>query len=236
VKIPRFELTRVDEEDTREPPQIVQVTQLPWETQIDRRGFLIMAGVALAASSRASAKENTGKSAETSPDLCEEARAHLQGVNDLVISPDGKRLISGGRDWSIKLWGLQDGALVKTLKGLEFGVNSVAISSDGKLLASGSGGGLSGTISLWSLPDGALVKTLEGHKSSVLSVAISPDGKLLGSGSWDKTIRLWSLPDGELVKTLEGHIPSPSARTESCWHRAVLTKLSNYGACRMASW
>jgi hypothetical protein len=41
MKIPRFELTRVHEDGTREPPQIVPVTQLPWDnTQTDRRGFL----------------------------------------------------------------------------------------------------------------------------------------------------------------------------------------------------
>ena len=43
---PRFELTRIYEDGTREPPEIVPVTAMPWETKMDRRGFL---GTGLAA-------------------------------------------------------------------------------------------------------------------------------------------------------------------------------------------
>ena len=33
MKLPQFELTRVYEDGTREPPQIVRVAQIPWDTQ-----------------------------------------------------------------------------------------------------------------------------------------------------------------------------------------------------------
>jgi WD40 repeat protein len=133
------------------------VTQLPWETQIDRRGFLgaaVMAGAALATTSCA---ELARTMAKISSDPCEDARAHKGDVNGLAISPDGKWLASGSDDNTIKLWSLPDGSLVKTLAGHRgeiFGngvVNSVAIAADGKLLASGS---QDDTIKLWSLPDG----------------------------------------------------------------------------------
>jgi hypothetical protein len=107
MKIPRFELTRVYEDGTREPPQIVPVTQLPWDTRTDRRGFLgaaLMAGTALAAvSSSAGTAKNTGKGAETPSDSCQDSRAHKEIVYRLVISPDGKILVSGelGQDHQI---------------------------------------------------------------------------------------------------------------------------------------
>jgi hypothetical protein len=41
MKIPRFELPRVYEDGAREPPQIVPVVQLPWDTRTDRRGFIV---------------------------------------------------------------------------------------------------------------------------------------------------------------------------------------------------
>lgn len=37
---PRFELTRVFENGNKEAPKIIPVTSLPWETKVDRRGFL----------------------------------------------------------------------------------------------------------------------------------------------------------------------------------------------------
>jgi hypothetical protein len=87
MKIPRFELTRVYEDGTREPPQIVPVTQLPWEMQTDRRGFLgaaVMAGVVLATA------------CAPTFDPCKDARAHRGTiVSGLVISTDGKWLASG---------------------------------------------------------------------------------------------------------------------------------------------
>jgi WD40 repeat protein len=191
MKIPRFELSRVDEDGTREPPRIVPVTRLPWEAKIDRRGFLgaaVMAGAALAAASCSGTSYN------------QYSRAHKDRVYGLAISPDGKLLTSRARDFSgldstKKLWSLPDGALMKTLKEK---FTSDAIGSDGKLKVSV----IYKTIEL--LRNGEL-KTLEGHKASVYSVAIHPDGKLLASGSQDKTVKLWSLPDGALMKTLEGH-------------------------------
>ncbi|MDR1728245.1 MAG: hypothetical protein LBT74_10045 [Acidobacteriota bacterium] len=64
MKIPRFELTRVYEDGSREAPQIVPVTKLPWDVQGDRRGFLgaaPMAGAVLATA-------RVGESAEPASD------------------------------------------------------------------------------------------------------------------------------------------------------------------------
>jgi hypothetical protein len=41
MKIPRFELTRVHEDRTQEPPQIVPVAQLPWDTRTGWRGLIV---------------------------------------------------------------------------------------------------------------------------------------------------------------------------------------------------
>ncbi len=145
-------------------------------------------------------------------------RTNLKGGNKyssvkaLVISPDGKNLISGSFDETsssdgktIKLWSLPDGKLLATFEEHKYSVNALAISPDGKILASDSYGDYDETIKLWSLADGKLLASLKGHKYSVRKLAISPDGKILASGSSDNSIKLWSLPDGKLLATLEGH-------------------------------
>ncbi len=63
---------------------------------------------------------------------------HSDSVQALAISPDGKILVSGSDDKTIKVWNLATGRLRRTLTGHTFWVRSVAISPDGETLASGS--------------------------------------------------------------------------------------------------
>jgi len=149
-------------------------------------------------------------------------------VSAIAISPDGRFLAAGcvvtsvRYDYTIKLYSLPDGALLKTITGPPAGAESVALTPDGRLLAAGSG---DGTILLWSLPDGTLLKTITGHSDHVKSIAISPDGRMLVSGSNDRTIKLWSLPDG---KQLPVCLMDPDANGASVTG-ARYTK--NGGAC-----
>jgi WD40 repeat protein len=137
---------------------------------------------------------------------------HMEAVNSVAFSPDGKTLASGagsGLLWSndntVRLWRVSDGKLLNTLEGHTNWVRSVAFSPDGKTLASGSD---DNTVRLWRVSDGKLRRTLEGlegHTNNVMSVAFSPDGKTLASGSVDNTVRLWRVSDRKLRRTLEGH-------------------------------
>jgi WD40 repeat protein/subtilase family serine protease len=134
------------------------------------------------------------------PDIVWMRGGHSDLVHSVAFSPDGSLLASGSWDYTIKLWRVSDGALVRTLTHTGL-VTSVAFSPDGSLLASGGGYG-DATIKLWRVSDGALVRTLTGHTGEVRSVSFSPDGRLLASGSWDYTIKLWRVSDGALVRTL----------------------------------
>jgi WD40 repeat protein len=132
---------------------------------------------------------------------CNDLIAHSGGINSLAINHDGKMLASGGSDYTLKLWSVIDGKLVKTFKGHSSDVYSVSFSPDGKTLVSGSS---DNSIKLWSISDGKLISTLEGHSAGVSSVSFAPDGKTLASGSADGSVNLWSIPEGKLIKTLEG--------------------------------
>ncbi|MCL2933972.1 MAG: hypothetical protein MGG11_17500 [Trichodesmium sp. MAG_R03] len=55
------------------------------------------------------------------------------------MSNDGKTIVSGSWDSTIKVWNLQAGELIGTLTGHTSRVNSISISNDGKTIVSGSG-------------------------------------------------------------------------------------------------
>jgi WD40 repeat protein len=65
---------------------------------------------------------------------------HLDGLTDLTFHPDGKHILSAGRDTTLKVWRLDDGKLVKELgqpRGGQFKdwFHAVAVSPDGHWIA-----------------------------------------------------------------------------------------------------
>lgn len=135
-------------------------------------------------------------------------------VLSVCFSPDGKTLASSGDDWdsNIRLWDVQTGTLLKTLKkrtafedfeGRD--VNSVVFSPDGNTIAAGSG---NGTIRLWNANTGEFIKYLVGHTKSVNSVVFSPNGNTLLSTGEDGAC-LWDVNTGEYIEEVQ--IPAVSA-------------------------
>ncbi|RJO67133.1 MAG: EAL domain-containing protein [Myxococcales bacterium] len=152
---------------------------------------------------------------------------HRGMVKSVTISPDGRWIISGGWDETVRVWESASGKLVRTLRGHEGGVNAVAMSPDGQWVVSGSGE----TVRLWELANGKLVRTLKGQEGWAEAVAVSPDGRLVVSGSDDKMIRIWELANGRLVRTLKGHKDGVYAVTVSPDGRWVVSGSGDKTVC-----
>ncbi len=127
---------------------------------------------------------------------------HTNGVNSVAFSPDGKYMLSGSWDNTLKLWDFSKRTLIREYIGHTGGVRSVAFSPDGKYAVSGSD---DQTLRLWLVSSGKELRKFEGHEAEVLSVAYSPDGSLIASGGNDKTVKLWQSDTGNLLQSLEDH-------------------------------
>ena len=130
------------------------------------------------------------------------AEGHTKEINTVAITPNGKYVVSGSEDCTIRVWDFDTGGLASTLEGHKDSVNAIAITPNGKYVVSGSN---DRSIQIWNLETGEFIRALKGHEGWVNAVAVTPDGKHVVSGSSDRTIRIWSLESGELAKTLEGH-------------------------------
>jgi hypothetical protein len=115
-----------------------------------------------------------------------------------LLMPDGRTLVAGGTDGSIRLWSLATRMKVATLRNrlhLRMGhgalTTALACSADGSLLASGH---LDGAIYLWEAATGLELDVRLGHEGAVGGLAFPPGGLNLISAGADATLKFWDLP------------------------------------------
>jgi WD40 repeat protein/serine/threonine protein kinase len=133
-------------------------------------------------------------------------RGHERGVETVAFSPDGRRIVSGSADSTIKVWDTDSGSELMTLRGHKDKVMSAAFSPDGKRIVS-SGGKWDRTIRVWDANSGSELITITGHGEAIYSVAFSPDGsKIVSGGGGDAyTLKVWDANSGSELITITGH-------------------------------
>jgi WD40 repeat protein len=142
-------------------------------------------------------------------------------------SPDGKQVVSGSLDHSLKLWDAASGNLVREFKaykekdfekGHRDSIFAVAFSNDGKFIVSGSS---DKTIKIWNVADGTVVRELvnpnlkppaaplpaPSHPGHVYGVRFTKDDKHLisvgGAPAGKGFLAVWNVEDGKLLTTEE---------------------------------
>jgi eukaryotic-like serine/threonine-protein kinase len=141
-------------------------------------------------------------------------RGHVHGVSAIAFRDDGQRLLTAGRDHTIKIWQPMFDPAAAVLRH-RFDVHGAVFSPDGqRLVAAAPADGL---IFIHNPVSGAELARL--RHPGVSAVAFTPSGDRLISAGHDSQIRVWNLDnlqkesasalfgliDRRLVRTLRGH-------------------------------
>jgi WD40 repeat protein len=124
-----------------------------------------------------------------------------QSQPDVVFSPDGKLLATGGSGTQAKLWDAATGKLIRAVDaGGEGGLTPV-FSPDGIILAVGN---RNDTTRLYEVATGKLLHTLA--KAMTQGLKFSPDNKRLAIGYVDGTVGLWDVRTGHLEQSAPAQV------------------------------
>jgi WD40 repeat protein/class 3 adenylate cyclase len=138
---------------------------------------------------------------------------HTGGVTAVAVSPDGKALVTGGADKTVRLWDIVRRRELGVVGSQGHRIQAVAFAPDGRMVASAAE-----ALRLWDVVSRRQVALLEGHRATTLlpsgenvthrgwlvSVAFSPDGRRIATGGQDGIATVWDVATRREVATLRG--------------------------------
>ena len=127
--------------------------------------------------------------------------AHEVGLTEMVVSPDGRGLVSIGLDNLARVWSLPDlDLIVDFLPTPEVKPVTVALSADRSRILVGY---IDGGVLHLNANTGAVLREIRVDKAPVWAAAFSPDGNfaLLADGS--EKVGIWHLPTGDRISVAD---------------------------------
>jgi WD40 repeat protein len=146
--------------------------------------------------------------AAATPRPARSARAHAGGVQALALSADGKLLLSGGQDETLRVWDAGRLCQVQCIAADVGPVEAVALGPHARWAASCALRLYEAdmVVQLWDLTIVAERRRLRGHTGNVHCLAVAPNGRRVAAGSADGMVCLWSLSDADAPSLcLQGH-------------------------------
>ena len=128
----------------------------------------------------------------------DEFYGHKVGIGAVAFSPDGKYLLTGGRDAHLKVWEVNTWECKQDFAAHLFAIYKIIYHPTAPYYATAS---RDKSIKIWRAEDGSLFRNLsidkakEGHRLSVNDICWTPNGEHLLSVSDDKMFKIWDFED-----------------------------------------
>lgn len=125
--------------------------------------------------------------------------AHKKEATCLAFNLLGDACATGGGDSLVKVWNMNTGKEIQTLRGFNKPITDVAFSVDNEYLAAAS---TEHKAVLYKLKTMRQAHSYSGHKDTINACKFSFSKKSLITGSLDRTIKFWDLEKGMCSKTV----------------------------------
>jgi WD40 repeat protein len=130
-------------------------------------------------------------------------RGHQAQVNALAFTRDGRRLISGSDDRTVRAWDLSNGQQRVVLPNAPGRIYTLALDPADRHLATVTR--TAWEVHVWDMETGARTQRTTQHRQSITGLAYSPDGRRLFTVSQDRSLKVWDTVNGQELLTLWGH-------------------------------
>jgi WD40 repeat protein len=139
---------------------------------------------------------------------------HDNSVISVAFSPDGKWVVSGSLDGTVRIWEAKTGKEISRMKH-RYAVTAVSFSPNGRWVVSGA---KDNTARVWDAQTGKEIAHFA-HTNEVLAVAFSPDSTRVVSGGRDNRSTVWDAKTGKEIShmTYDGNVSSMTFGPDGKW-------------------
>jgi WD40 repeat protein len=153
-------------------------------------------------------------------------------VTSIAVDGRARRIATASADTTVRVWSLDTGEALATLRGHTAQVNSVAFAPDDQLVTASS----DGTARVWDASLGVQTATYH-HGGFLMRLGLDPGGRRLATASRSGTSRIWDLRRQSRLQTYA----APIARTGADGPRGLRPvveagRLARFGTRGIATW
>ena len=125
---------------------------------------------------------------------------HVSGFLCGAITSNGKILVTGGDDSTIRAWDLVENKQKFVLYGHNSKVKCLALTEDSQHIISGS---FDSSVRIWNLKEKKQVAVLKGHKGAIYAMCYVEARSLIVSGDFERELIVWDFASHAILKKIK---------------------------------
>lgn len=124
---------------------------------------------------------------------------HTKSISALAVTKDGKKLLSGSLDGTLRLWDVEAQQETQSIELSSGGILCCAIAVNGQSALAGT---LNGNLYLVDLNSGLELQSFVGHSEPVGYCAFLSETEMASAGCWDRSVFVWKIEGPSIARKI----------------------------------